>query len=203
MPCGSRTRLASLEGWCLVPIGQGHTRRKERESNPQGSSLDRSRSGCHRPLACPSVSSSRLRWLDSNQRWGECHVGLTGRSLLPTRVHRNNGVRTAGFEPAISCSQGTRNPRLSHVLNREHPAGVEPALPPWQGSRLPLHHGRLVGSRIVKDQKVDQSTGRDSNPRRRCTRAVSSPLDHRCLLFSGTSGARTRTRLVKSQGCCR
>ena len=37
---------------------------------------------------------------------------------------------------------------------KERPAGVEPARPPWQGDRLPLHHGRLVGSRIVKDPLV-------------------------------------------------
>jgi hypothetical protein len=34
-----------------LPLGQGHTRRKVRESNPQGSSLDRFRGGCHRRLA--------------------------------------------------------------------------------------------------------------------------------------------------------
>jgi hypothetical protein len=88
-------------------------------------------------------------------------------------------VRTAGFEPAISCARSTRIPRLSHVLNQEHPAGVEPALPPWQGSRLPLHHGRLWCFQIVKDRK---STGWDSNPRRRITGAESSPLDDQCFL---------------------
>ena len=39
------------------------SRRKERESNPQGSSLDRFRNGCHRQLACPSV---KLRRQESN-----------------------------------------------------------------------------------------------------------------------------------------
>ena len=34
-----------------LPVGQGHARRKVRESNPQGSSLDRFRGGCHRQLA--------------------------------------------------------------------------------------------------------------------------------------------------------
>ena len=34
-----------------LPTGQGHARRKVRESNPQGSSLDRFRGGCHRRLA--------------------------------------------------------------------------------------------------------------------------------------------------------
>ena len=36
----------------------------------------------------------------------------------------------------------------------ERPAGVEPALPPWQGDRLPLHHGRLIGCRVVKDRRA-------------------------------------------------
>ena len=65
--------------------------------------------------------------------------------------HRNQ-VRTAGFEPAISCSRSTRNTRLSYVLS-ERPAGVELALPPWRGSRLPLHHGRVFMGRIVKDRE--------------------------------------------------
>ena len=40
-----------------LPIGQGHAKRKERKSNPQGLLLARVRAGCHRQLACPSVSS--------------------------------------------------------------------------------------------------------------------------------------------------
>ena len=39
------------------------SRRKERESNPQGSSLDGFRNRCHRQLACPSV---KLRRQESN-----------------------------------------------------------------------------------------------------------------------------------------
>ncbi len=39
------------------PISHGHIiQRKERESNPQGSSLVRVRAGCRRQSACPSVS---------------------------------------------------------------------------------------------------------------------------------------------------
>ena len=95
-------------------------------------------------------------------------VSLTG-SRLTIWPHRIKSVRTAGFEPAASCSRGRRITRLSHVLflvvahrtmvktpaevshlaglrsvsMKERPAGVEPARPPWQGDRLPLHHGRL------------------------------------------------------------
>ncbi len=39
----------------VAPLGQGRFKRKERELDPQGSSLGRFRDGCHRPLACPSV----------------------------------------------------------------------------------------------------------------------------------------------------
>ena len=53
-------------------------------------------------------------------------------------THRITSVRTAGFEPAISCARSTRNTRLSYVLISGRPAGVEPARPPRQGDRLPL-----------------------------------------------------------------
>ena len=51
--------------WAARPrtrLGQ----RKERESNPQGSSLVRVQAGCRRQSACPSVCQSG--WLDLNQR---------------------------------------------------------------------------------------------------------------------------------------
>ena len=38
-------------------------------------------------------------------------------------THRNNQVRMAGFEPAISCSRSTRNTRLSHTLKSRAPSG--------------------------------------------------------------------------------
>jgi hypothetical protein len=47
----------------------------------------------------------------------------------------------AGFEPALSCSQGRRIEPGFPTSRTKCPAGVEPALPPWQGDRLPLHHG--------------------------------------------------------------
>ena len=48
--------------------------------------------------------------------------------------------------------------------------GVEPTLPPRRGSRLPLHHGRLVGSRIVKDHRAPGGT-----------RTLVAALRKRCL----------------------
>ena len=115
-----------------------HSRRKERESNPQGSSLDRFRDGCHRQLACPSVSlRAAAAGIEPASR------RLTGRLPVPARA------------PPQSIESGRpdlnrRSPapeagglsRLSYIpCIQKRPAGVEPALPPWQGSRLPLHHG--------------------------------------------------------------
>ena len=138
---------ARVEGWGLVPLGQGHTRRKARDSNPQGYEARPGSSGVPSPIGLPFRTAAVAGIEPASGR-------LTAAYPYQHGSHRIESVRTAGFEPAISCSQGTRNARLSHVLNRERPAGVEPALPPWQGDRLPLHHGRVVVCRIVKDRRA-------------------------------------------------
>ena len=70
----------------------------------------------------------------------------------------------------------------------ERPAGVEPAHPPWQGDRLPLHHGRLVGSRIVKDREHREGL-EPSSPHYGCgVLAARSPV---LVVVSGTGGYRT------------
>jgi hypothetical protein len=91
----------------------------------------------------PGTFAARPRAQSCGGRNRTCVGAINSRLPVPARVPPQS-VRTAGFEPAISCARGTRNPRLSHVLKQERPAGIEPALPPWQGSRLPLHHGRFV-----------------------------------------------------------
>ena len=60
-----------------------------------------------------------------------------------------------------------------------------------------IRHGKATGCRYIMGAgwkpncQRPKSTGRDSNPRRRITKAVSSPLDDQCLLVSGTGGHRT------------
>ena len=60
----------------------------------------------------------------------------------------------------------------------ERPAGVEPAHPPWQGDRLAATSWALA---LCAELSKIESTGWESNPRPRVTRAVSSPLDDQCL----------------------
>ena len=75
----------------------------------------------------------------------------------------------------------------------------------WE-SNPHIRHGKAVGYRYIMGAWLEaglskiESTGRDSNPRRRITGAVSLPLDDQCLIFSGTRGTRTLTRPVKSRG---
>ena len=160
-PAGIEPACSAWKADALCQSAKGGTRRKVRESNPgtakRGQLIARPLSGRlpspghHVLMVGLTFRIAKLRRQESNLR-PRC---LTGRS--PTRTDTGPTaikVRTAGFEPAISCSRNTRNTRLSYVLfTQERPAGVEPALPPWQGDRLPLHHGRVVVCRIVKEQE--------------------------------------------------
>ena len=77
-----------------------------------------------------------------------------------------------GGVPGFPTSCSSRAPSGSRTGHRR--AAV--VIPPWQGGRLPLHHGRVWCTGLSNNK----STGRDSNPRRRITGAVSSPLDDQC-----------------------
>ena len=132
---------------------------------------------------------------------------LTAGRSYQHELHRNRHVRQSGWpdlnrrSPAPEAG-GLPGFPTSRVVSFSDkcPAGVEPARPPWQGGRLPLHHGH---DRRRPNCQRAESTGWDSNPRRRLTRAVSSPLDDQCLHRNGTGGARTLTNPVKSRTFCR
>jgi hypothetical protein len=136
---------------------------------------------------------------------------LTAACSYQHERHRK-AVSVDRFELSISCSQGTRIRRLSHTPHRflrrewavtkqidlhsrvkKHPAGVEPGTVAMSGG---LRHGEPAGYRYIMGANVliglsksrFESTGWDSNPRRRITGAESSPLDDQCLYSSGTRG---------------
>jgi hypothetical protein len=84
VPGGNQTRLAGLEDRRLRRLAKG-TKRKERESNPQGSALGRFQDGCHRQLACPSDRTAAAGIEPAI-------VSLTG-SRLTIRPHRKKSGR--------------------------------------------------------------------------------------------------------------
>ena len=184
------------------------SKRKERESNPQGREARPGSSGMPSPVGLPFRTPEAFHFSITNA-YAASHASRRSHS----RRCGTAAAAVAGIEPAsrrltaaspyqhrphriVQSAQSDLNRRSRAPEARgfpdfpirrvqERPAGVEPALPPWQGSRLPLHHGRFCWFRVVKDRK---STGWDSNPRCRCTRAVSSPLDDQCFCCPTASG---------------
>ncbi len=83
-------------------------RRRERESNPQGlrSTVFKTAAVANRLVPPREAAAAGVE---------PAIISLTG-SCLTVRPHRNESVRAAGFEPALSCARGRRNSRLSHAL---------------------------------------------------------------------------------------
>lgn len=119
VPCGNRTRLASLEGWSLCRSAKGtrFIRRKEGESNSQGREARPGSSGVPSPIGL-SFRTCRLQQEGSN-----LHPLLNRQVDYRYPMLERESVKAAGFEPAISGSRNRRNPRLSHALNEEAPSG--------------------------------------------------------------------------------
>ena len=110
VPCGSRTHLASLEGWNLCRSAKGtySGRRGSRTLKAHRSTVFETAAIAHW-LALPQSCGGRNR---------TCVSTINSRLPVPAQDPPHQLVRTAGFEPAISCSRGTRNAKLSHVLKK-------------------------------------------------------------------------------------
>ena len=87
-----------------------------------------------------------------------CAKAVNSRPPVPTRVPPHYETRGRGEEETRRrLASSSVSPLLPFSLSpSERPAGVEPALPPWQGGRLPLHHGRILNDRIVKELSEHQ-----------------------------------------------
>ncbi len=175
VPGGNRTRLSSLGSWCLSRSATGTRRRKVRESNPQGCEARPGSSGVPSPVGLPFHKAAAAGIEPASAR-------LTAARPYQHGDHRINSVRTAGVEPAFSCSQGTRDTRLPHVLKLRAPSGSRTHASATARQQATATSWALGWKPNCQRSK---STGRDSNPRRRITKAVSSPLDHRCVFLCG------------------
>ena len=94
-------------------------------------------------------------------------------------------VRTAGFEPAISCARGARNTKLSHVLNLKAPSGNRTRASAMARQQATSTSWALVW--LLNCQR-SRAPGRTRSRRRRITGAESSPLNDQCLLSVGSEG---------------
>jgi hypothetical protein len=165
------------------------------------------------------TSAARPRAQSCGGRNRTCVGAVNSRLPVPTRDPPHQEVRTAGFEPAISCARGTRNPRLSHVLKMSAQRELNPLFRPGKAAGCRY----IMGACVTTKLSTSESTGPDSNRRHRrppfgrCPGCGVLAADHRCaavpgpvLVVSRTRGTRTLTCPVKSRDpshglmpCCR
>ncbi len=117
-----------------LPLGQGHIK-------AEGEGVEPSRL-IARPLSrrLPSPIGLPFRIASCGGRNRTCVVALNRRLPVPTQAPPQSTVRTAGFEPAISCSRSTRNTRLSYVLI------IKSA---QRESNPHFRHGKAAGCRYI------------------------------------------------------
>ena len=163
---------------------------RRRHLLPQGSSLDCFRDSRHRPLACSSSSES------CGGRNRTCDEALNRRPPVPAQDPPQESVRTAGFEPAISCARGTRpvsrDTGQAFLRPEDQCAQPESNRHALHGEQEGCHYimGANHANQIVKER---QSTGPDS---KQCfTTAFSLPPRYRsaasvALSESGVFAAR-------------
>jgi hypothetical protein len=96
VPCGNRTRLISLEGWCLCRSAKGAFIQGGRRGSRTLKAflvLDGFRDGCHRQLACPSVGLT----IQSCGGWSRTSNRLLNRELpyrwaTPQSISQDGGI---------------------------------------------------------------------------------------------------------------
>ena len=201
VPCGSRTRLSSLEGWRLCRSAKGTC-----VVDAEGEGVEPSRLIARR-FSKPLPSPVGLPFRKAAVTGIEPVSGrLTAACSYQHELHRN-AVSVVRFELTISCAQGRRIPRLSHTLVRlSRMCAVRISwtttreLKSTQRESNPhFRHGEPVGFHYIMGANVliglsknhAESTGPPyrvvpgSNPRCRITGAESLPLNDQCLLPNG------------------
>ena len=188
VPCGSRTRLTSLEGWdrCRSAKGTQGGRRGSRTPKAHRSSRPPLRGGARGPGAVADrlVLPHQAAVAGIEPASGR----LTAAYPYQHGSHRNE-VSVVGFEPTISCSRRTQNPRLSHTLKRSaQPELNRHVLHGEQGGYRYIM-GALQSNQIVKDQEHRDHAARGARNRTHVTAlrvrnlAVGPPV---LVVFSGT-----------------
>ncbi len=139
------------------------------------------------PLADPRVRSAGVE--------PAYPVWKTGASAARPRT-RFVSFRSKGSRGGIRTPMLPINSRARYRFPPPWNLVDVPAIRSTQRESNPhIRHGKAVGCRYIMGTtcrhrivKESESTGWDSNPRRRITGAVSSPLDHQCVFRVGPEG---------------
>ena len=130
-------------------------RRKEGESNPQGSSLDRIRSGCRRQSACPPTFSTGGR----NRTYaGPGPQTVNSRPQLPTVAPPVTKLARSDSNRRSPAPEAGGLPRLSHTPNIQ---STQRELNPH------FRHGKAVGDRYIMGAWLHQIVKEQPHPEHR------------------------------------
>jgi hypothetical protein len=158
MPCADRPRAHKAEGEGVEPPRLIARPLSRRMPSPVGLTF---RKGCGgRNRTCVKAVNSRLPVPARDPPQSK-----SGRPELNRRSRAPGARGIPGFPTSCSRRAPSGSRTRTSAMARRQAAATS-----WARSR----HAEL--SKI-------KSTGRESNPRRRVTSAVSSPLDDQCLLF--------------------
>jgi hypothetical protein len=204
---GAFTTLGfDLEGWDLCRSAKGTQGGRRGSRTPKA----------HRSSRPPLRGGARGPGAVANRLVLPHQAAVAGIEPAPGRLtaaypyqhgsHRNQ-VSVVGFEPTISCSRRTRNPRLSHTLNRSDQRELNPHV--LRGGQVGYRYimGALQTDQIVKEQEHRAGVEPALPPTtaaRRCPEGGVVAAGPPVLVVSvGPDGLEPSPSEVKSQVCCR
>ncbi len=139
VPCGSRTHLASLEGWHLCRSAKGTcSGRSESRTHKAHRSTVFETAAIANWLVLP-----KLRWQESNLR-----RALNRRLPVPTQAPPQCESAQLDLNQRSPVPETGGIARLSHTPNAKAPSGSRTRTSAMARQRLPLHHGRLLQIRF-------------------------------------------------------
>ena len=193
-------------------VSTDHREKRRWESNPLRPVCSRL-PGRLAPASCHALAGNRTQRFEIHNL--VCSRYTTGtitfrHALQANEASGRRGIRTLMPFAGALFSKEARRTVSGYLMNSE---AHEPThASPVSGSRSSAQResnphvrlGKAVGYRYIMGTRLTdselskrESTGWESNPRRRVTGAVSWPLEDQCVL-SGTGGARTLTARLRA-----
>ena len=118
--------------------------------------------------------------------------------------HRITSVRTAEFEPAVSCAQSRRNTSLSYVLNSTARKSAQ------RESNPHFRHGKATGCRYIMGAEVGNRIVKELRAPGGTRTLVTAVRVRRLRLWTtsaflsvGPAGLEPAPAWLRASGCCR
>jgi hypothetical protein len=140
VPSGSRTRLASLEGWHLCRSAKST---HDQQSGKGGSRILKA----HRSTVFKTAAIANWLVLPFSSKAAVAGIEPASERLTAAHPYQHENHRNVFSRRGRIRTDDLLLPKQAdsqtflRADQQKHPAGVEPAHPVWRTERLPLHHG--------------------------------------------------------------